>query len=160
MIDLHYRVVDGLALSPEIVSKLKTRLPDRPQAGCWKYAGQKARDGYGQFRANGRRYSAHRIAYTAFVGEIPDGMLVLHECDNPSCCNPRHLSVGDQSKNMADCVRRKRHKEALKTHCSNGHEFTEANTRMYGRKRKCRACERERRLTPSGAAYGRTVIAS
>jgi hypothetical protein len=45
---------------------------------------------------------AHRLAYTFTFGEIPDGLGVLHTCDNPPCCNPNHLWLGTQLENIAD----------------------------------------------------------
>ena len=45
---------------------------------------------------------AHRVAYRLYVGPIPTGMCVLHRCDNPSCVNPDHLSVGTRTTNLED----------------------------------------------------------
>ena len=53
---------------------------------------------------------AHRLSYTIFVGDIPDGMLVLHSCDNPACINPEHLFLGTQSDNIMDALKKKRYK--------------------------------------------------
>lgn len=58
--------------------------------------------GYGIASLRGKTVKAHRVAYVAANGDIPNGMGVLHRCDVRCCVNPRHLYVGDQKKNMAD----------------------------------------------------------
>lgn len=64
--------------------------------------------GYGHFTCtvNGSKslHTAHRTSYSAFVGEIPQNMLVLHRCDNRLCFNPAHLFLGTQLDNMRDMV--------------------------------------------------------
>lgn len=80
--------------------------------GCWKWAGSTVNGGYGMINA-GRgagNILAHRASYAIHVGEIPDGMLVLHRCDNPSCVNPKHLFLGDHNDNMKDMARKGRGK--------------------------------------------------
>lgn len=42
------------------------------------------------------------MAYEAYKGAIPDGLVIRHGCDNPSCINPDHLSVGTQRENVMD----------------------------------------------------------
>lgn len=51
---------------------------------------------------------ANRVAWILTHGEIPDGLIILHRCDNPPCCNPRHLKPGTQRDNTEDKMRRGR----------------------------------------------------
>lgn len=71
---------------------------------CWEWDGAVDKDGYGhsprKFRAVGR--FVHRLAYVAWKGEIPEGHVVCHTCDNPKCFNPSHLFTGTQLANMQD----------------------------------------------------------
>lgn len=76
---------------------------------CWMWTGNRYAKGYGQIRVSGKPKRAHRISYELFVGPIPDGMIVCHECDNPPCVNPDHLYIGTQSDNIRDSVRKGRH---------------------------------------------------
>jgi hypothetical protein len=65
---------------------------------CWLWQASKNKDGYGAFQSG----LAHRHAWLLSKGEIPNGLYVLHKCDNPGCCNPQHLFIGTQKDNMAD----------------------------------------------------------
>jgi hypothetical protein len=72
-------------------------------------------NGYGQIggTVDGRqeRKYAHRLAWElANNRPVPDGLVVMHSCDNPRCVNPSHLSVGTQSQNIHDSIRKGRFK--------------------------------------------------
>lgn len=75
---------------------------------CWPWTGPRNGDGYGQTTVGGRTVGAHRVAYARANGEIPDGLSVLHDCDNRPCCNPAHLRVGTQAENISDMYSRGR----------------------------------------------------
>lgn len=71
---------------------------------CWPYSGAATAGNYARFGV----VLAHRFAYAAATGSIPDGMDILHSCDNPICCNPAHLSPGTHRQNMAEMAARGR----------------------------------------------------
>ena len=72
--------------------------------GCWGWTGPSHNAGYGQIYHDNMDFLAHRVAYELFIGQIPDGMHVLHHCDNPPCTNPTHLFLGTHADNMHDMV--------------------------------------------------------
>jgi len=79
--------------------------------GCWNWIGGTNPKGYGRFGlkdGNGkwRFYYAHRVSYEVFVGPIPEGMHVLHDCDNPNCVNHEHLHLGSESDNHKEAYNR------------------------------------------------------
>lgn len=69
---------------------------------CWLWMKSRGRGGYGRFSVHSGHSPAHRVAYELAKGEIPDGLLVCHSCDNPPCVNPAHLWLGTQVTNAID----------------------------------------------------------
>lgn len=87
---------------------------------CWPWMAGNTKEGYGRFRVDGKLESAHRVAYALMHGPIPDAKVrrwvIMHTCDNPSCCNPKHLRLGDYSENTADMLAKGRGRTGLKPH--------------------------------------------
>ena len=76
---------------------------------CWQWNGSVNNNGYGRLNRNGRIVYAHRLSYELAYGCVPDGVDVLHRCDNPPCVNPTHLFLGTQADNNLDCREKGRH---------------------------------------------------
>jgi len=60
--------------------------------------------GYPQICVNGKRMYLHRFIYEQSFGKIPKGLEVMHKCDNPTCINIEHLTLGTHQDNMDDKV--------------------------------------------------------
>ena len=77
---------------------------------CWEWTSAFTTRNYGFFWVGGKKRSeyAHRMSYMLAKGEIPDGMVVMHACDNTRCVNPNHLSIGTFKDNSQDSVKKKR----------------------------------------------------
>lgn len=114
--------------------------------GCWNWKAGVDKNGYGTFTGFGYQ-RAHRLSYWVHFGVHPGERLVCHRCDNPSCVRPDHLFLGTHQVNADDKMSKGRHRNGaqlkFKTHCPQGHEFTEENT--YVNKKggnQCRTCRR------------------
>jgi hypothetical protein len=77
---------------------------------CWEWASLSGTNQYAETHIYGNGDSGHRIAYRLTFGEIPDGLYVCHHCDNPPCCNPKHLFLGTHQDNINDRERKGRNK--------------------------------------------------
>jgi hypothetical protein len=79
-----------------------------PYHSCWEWIGARHWKGYGRFCFEGVNALAHRVSWVLHKGPIPDGLHVLHRCDNPSCVRPEHLKLVSNQDNMDDRNRRGR----------------------------------------------------
>lgn len=137
----------GIASAAEISvterKKFESRIDKSGGLGaCWMWRARPAarprpnatpgRFVYGQMKIggpNGKTERSHRIAYVLANGTIPPGVVVMHSCDRPGCCNPAHLSIGSHGDNARDCV--------TKGRCG----LIPGNNQYAGRARKPRSCK-------------------
>lgn len=114
--------------------------------GCWEWAGGRSRNGYATVNAGGSKGAtllAHRVGYELLVAPIGGGMVLDHLCRNRGCVRPDHLEPVTQRENILRGTGLAAI-NAQKTHCDQGHEFSEANTRVNNGHRHCRICVREK----------------
>lgn len=85
-----------------------SKVERRTARECWPWIASRFHFGHGQVGIGGKHTTAHRIAWELTNGAIPDGLCVLHSCDNPPCCNPRHLFLGTRGDNAQDRKNKRR----------------------------------------------------
>lgn len=108
---------------------------------CWLWTAGRTPEGYGKFWLDGRTVLAHRVAFELGHGPIPDGLQLDHLCRVRHCV--RHLEPVTVRDNLMRGPGTLAAINAAKTHCRNGHEFTDANTyRPPDGSRMCRECMR------------------
>jgi len=78
------------------------------EKGCWNWQKSKSKSGYPKITYRNKTLRGNRVSYLVFKGDIKDGLLVCHTCDNPACLNPDHLYLGDSQTNCDDKAKRER----------------------------------------------------
>jgi hypothetical protein len=111
------------AVAKDLLYKILNRLVKADD--CWVYPPNET-TGYSRIMHDRHRQMTHRAVYEILVGTIPEGLQLDHLCRNRACINPDHLEPVTKQENLArgNGVMAK---NARKTHCKNGHEFTEQN---------------------------------
>lgn len=84
----------------------------RKSEGCWVWTGAHDQRGYGQMGRDGKTVRSTRVAWELHHGPVPDGLWVLHRCDNPPCVRPDHLFLGTSRDNHNDMWKKGRGKTA------------------------------------------------
>lgn len=105
--------------------------------GCWYWTGSLNNMGYGWFGVNRKIKLAHRVSYSLYRSSIPEGMILMHACDNPACVNPDHLKLGTMKQNTQDMISKGR---------TNGPKGT--------RNSKCRITEEQARFIKNQISLG------
>ena len=70
--------------------------------GCWNWTAHTDKGGYGTLSVGASPCKSHRFSWMIHRGAIPEGLGVLHKCDNPRCVNPDHLFLGTNTDNTED----------------------------------------------------------
>lgn len=105
-----------------LMEKIDVRGPDE----CWPWKAFIGTWGYGVFWLDGKNINSSRAAYLLLVGPVAPDLVVCHSCDTPACCNPKHLWLGTQADNLADCRRKGRSKgQFADGHAPAGRHITE-----------------------------------
>jgi hypothetical protein len=97
---------------------------------CWVWMGGTYLNGYGCIKIKRHMVSVHRLSWQLANGEIPEGMFVLHKCDNRPCVNPDHLFLGTQQDNVDDMItkgRRPSNSVAISGEHNGRHKLTSAD---------------------------------
>jgi len=115
-------------LTPKDIARFWSKV-DRsggPDA-CWPFVGHRDKLGYGKILIGRSCLLTHRVAWISTNGPIPNGLCVLHRCDNPPCCNPAHHFIGTRVDNSADMIAKGRQKPGGAGRSWNGERAGERN---------------------------------
>lgn len=109
--------MDKRFICTPVMDRIGNKLEYDALTGCYLWAGATGDSGYGVVNIghspSGKMARTHRVVWEHFNGAIPPGMVILHKCDTPLCCNPAHLKLGTKRENTHDMMRKGRHKSGV-----------------------------------------------
>ena len=91
-----------IELTEKNIELFWAKVAKKSDAECWEWLAYRNKNGYGRMHVKNKMYLTHRVAWFIHNGEIPDGLLVCHACDNPGCVNPLHMFLGTKKDNAND----------------------------------------------------------
>ncbi len=119
--------IKGLSDHSGIKRMIEEKVVVNDETSCWEWGGARNYQGYGKQtikRSELKTFQAHRLAAMVYLGfDIDSEELVCHKCDNPPCCNPDHLFIGDYKTNAEDMVAKGRAVDVSNRQRSGGGTF-------------------------------------
>lgn len=137
----------------------------KSESECWQWEGQILSNGYGRISLGAKKLGAegaHRVSWRlANKKDIPQGLYVMHKCDNPSCVNPNHLTIGTPKENTQDMIQKGRKRNVAPLGNENGKALLDAEKVLLIRSSNLSHAELARQLKVSpncirGVRIGRT----
>lgn len=126
---------------------------------CWLWLGHR-RNGYAQFKVDGKTVTATRWYYIQLHGEINRFLELDHLCNHKGCVSPSHVELVSHQENIRRACTTNVFNQS-KTHCPRNHEYTESNTYITSQgKRQCRECHRLKEAMRRSSAGSNPVIAN
>ncbi len=105
--DASYESGRNYAVGDTAEERLWSLVDKRGEDDCWEWQGAKNHQGYGQLQFQHQKHMTHRLAWEC-ANQKMAVLFILHSCDNPPCCNPKHLREGTQQDNANDASERGR----------------------------------------------------